>query len=130
MALFPFIGTVFGEETVSLYRDTTGQTWGSDGRPVALTRTLVTASMLASIQPLSGRDWQLADLGGRQQDYVKVYSETEMRSGDDKATPAVRCDRLVQADGRTYEVVTVLPYRNGPYPHWKAIARRVDEAAA
>ena len=125
---FPFIGTVLGQEVVSLYRDTVGQVIGADRRPVTAARTLVTAIMQASIQPLGGRQFLQLGLSGRQQDYVRIYSETEMQAGDNQAALKPRGDTVVKADGTTYEVVTVLDYANGPYPHWKGIGRRLDES--
>lgn len=127
---FPFIGTVLGQETVSLHRDTVTQTWGSDGRPAARLRTLVSAAVQASVQPLSGREFQILELGGRLADYVKIYTETELRAGDNQAVAKPRGDTVTLADGTVYLIVQVMDYGNGPYPHHKGIGRRIDESNA
>lgn len=126
--IVPSVGCILGEAPVDVWRDPGGQTFGSDGRPRSRERTCVAANVSASVQPLTGKDWQILDLGGRRVDYRKIYSETELRSGDNQARPAFKGDHVSKGDD-TFEVMTVEDFSESPYPHWKAIARRIDESA-
>ena len=100
---------------------------GADGRTAdnVYTQTAIVCSM----QPLSEDQWTVADLGGRQSDFVKVYTSTQLYSGDPRpGAPANQPDRVKhRATDQTYEVVQVNEYRVGLLAHYRAVCRRVDE---
>lgn len=75
-----------------------------------------TISVLASVQPLRGKDLQNLPEGLRNEDLLKVYTTTELRVAGDYAPDAI------MVDGQAYEVQTV--ERWGEFGYWKAIARK------
>ena len=101
---------------------------GSDGRTVGNAYT--STAIICSLQPLSEDQWSVAELGGRQSDFVKLYTETQLYSGDPRpGATADQPDRItLDSTGQTYEVVQVNEYRRGqPLAHYRAVCRRVDE---
>jgi hypothetical protein len=111
---------ILGLITVQLVRSTSG-TRGTDGRFVISVPT--TSYIKASIQPADGKTLQMLEEGQRQQDVKKMYTTTEVRTGDQHA--GSKADKIVYS-GVTYEVIKV-SREYALIPHYKAILIRVKE---
>ena len=116
---------ILGAEPITRRRFASGAR-GADGRytPGASTDTTI----LASVQPLEGRDREILPEGERQTDGIKVYTESDVRTvnqhgGAGGNTP----DRLI-FDGLVYEVRNVSRQRS-IIPHYRAFALLLQEVA-
>lgn len=114
---------ILGEQSVTRLRYVAG-TVGADGRLVAGAST--SSTVLASVQPVTGRQRQLLPEGLRQRVELIAYCTTELRTVDQVA--GVPADRLVVA-GETLEVVQVKQWpAAGPLPHYEAALVRLAES--
>lgn len=86
-----------GTYTVTRY---SASAYGTDGRLDAPTTS--TFSILASVQPLTGRDLQRLPEGLRTAELLAVFTETEL-----KTQGATQDPDSVSIDGFSYEVQTV-----------------------
>jgi hypothetical protein len=104
---------------ITISRDP-GGTW-SNGRFTPGVR-VNTASVVASFQPLRGREIELLSEGDRDKRSGKLYTATEVKSSDRAA--GLMADQIV-FDGDTWEVRSVEKHTFGGY--WKAIVVRVGD---
>lgn len=104
---------------VTLKRDP-GGTW-ANGRYTPGTRSTV-VGVMASFQPLRGREIELLPEGDRDKRSGKVYTYTELKSTDRAAE--LMADQII-FDGDTWEVRSVEKHTYGGY--WKAIVVRVGD---
>lgn len=113
---------ILGTEPIKRRRYSAGS-YGTDGRWDDGGR--LDDEILASVQPMNGRDLQLLPEGLRQRDSIKVYTEAELRTANQHV--AKQADEL-QIDSIWYQVHTVSRQRS-IIPHYKAICLRVQESA-
>lgn len=114
-----------GAETIIRRRFAAGSR-GTDGRyvPGAATDTPIRAS----VQPLRGVDLQTLEEGDRQRDPKRVYTDSDLRTTNQHATPKTKADHVI-IDSVVYQVRTVDTWRGtSPIPHVKAIVLRLQEA--
>ena len=104
---------------ITIKRDP-GGSW-SNGRFTPGARS-TTAGVVASFQPLRGREIELLPEGDRDKRSGKVYTATELKGAD--RTAGTMADQIV-FDGDTWEVSSVEKHTFGGY--WKAIVLRVGE---
>lgn len=82
-------------------------------------------TILASVQPATGRQLQRLPEGLRERVELMAFTETELRTAD-QAT-GLSADRIV-VDGETYQVAHVRHWPTfGPLPHYEAALERFDE---
>jgi hypothetical protein len=108
-------------ESVTRRRYASGSA-GSDGRPIAGTSTDLT--ILASIQPVQGKQLQRLAEGLRARVTLVAYTETEFRTADPVAQ--VDADELVY-QGEVY-VVDRVEHWTQVLPHFEAYLTRKSEA--
>ena len=106
---------------ITIKRDL-GGTW-SEGRYTPATRG-TTTGVVASFQPLRGREIQMLPEGDRDKRSGKVSTETELKSADRGADPQTMADQIV-FDGDTWEVRSVEKHHFGGY--YQAIVVRVGD---
>ena len=113
---------ILGLETLNLRRNA-ATVWAA-GRG---TSTPTASTFQGSWQPLSGREIALLPEGERATNYAKVYTETALNTSDQHTK--VSAD-LISRDGSAwFKVLTSVPYfTNAPIPHYKALAKRAQEA--
>jgi hypothetical protein len=75
-------------------------------------------TVVASVQPLRGKELESLPEGRRQASAFKVYTDFALRTVDDKGTKMP--DQLV-VDGLKYEVIKVYPFQSGIRSHYKGI---------
>lgn len=109
---------ILGAETVTLRRFASA-TRNSYGETVDGAAT--DSSILMGVQPLSGKELQTLALGERSSEYLKGYTETAVRTGDQN-TGAV-ADHIV-VDSIVYEVRQVERQRS-ILPHYKVTMVKV-----
>lgn len=113
---------ILGEEAVTLTRYAAGSV-GSDGRRTIGAGTAST--IMASVQPLTGRQLQRLPEGERQSYPLVIYTVSDVRTADHIA--GVPADRITTG-GNTYEVGRVQRWpAAGPLPHYEAYLMRLDE---
>lgn len=133
---------ILGEAPVTILRyPDGGQTWSTDGRPIAGVPTII-PDVLMSVQPLKQQEWQMLGLGGRISDWRKVYSETLIRSGRPEGGSGSGPTQVEFAHMPDWVVIGDFPL--GEYaifefvqvnsydficPHYKGIAKRLDESS-
>ena len=84
-------------------------------------------SITASIQPISGSDLVLLPENRREEELIKLYTDT-LLIGAIKGS-STNCD-IVIIDGLDYEVVKVFPWKNNVIPHYKVfVAKRTTNDA-
>lgn len=77
--------------------------------------------ILASIQPVSGSDLVLLPENRREEELLKLYTDT-LLIGAEKGN-STNCD-IVTIDGFDYEVVKVFPWKNNVIPHYKVVVAK------
>lgn len=112
---------ILGQEPVTLRRFV-AQTIGTDGRPEAQAGTPTT--ILASVQPLNGKELALLPEGERQRDQKKIYTVSEIRTADQNT--GIPAD-WIEFDGEVWEVHQVENERS-VVPHYKGRIVRIQEA--
>lgn len=80
-----------------------------------------TLPIMASIQPVSGSDLVLLPENRREEELLKLYTDT-LLIGAEKGSPT-NCD-IVTIDGFDYEVVKVFPWKNNVIPHYKVVVAK------
>jgi hypothetical protein len=80
-----------------------------------------TVTITASIQPVSGSDLILLPENRREEELLKLYTET-LLIGAEKGNP-INCD-IITINGFDYEVVKVFPWRNNVIPHYKVFVSK------
>ena len=103
---------------ITISRDPGGGTL-VNGRYTAAARA-TTAGVVASFQPLKGREVLMLEEGDRDKRSGKLYTATEIKSADKAAQ--LMADQIIW-DGDTWEVRSVETHTFGGY--WKAIVVRV-----
>jgi len=83
--------------------------------------TRATASLLASIQPVTGEDMVTAPEGRRIQDMVKIYSSTPLQQAVEATGQQ---PDIVVWQGYGYEVTSMDVRQMDTIPHYKIIAAR------
>lgn len=111
---------ILGEEPVTLIRYP-ATSWGADGRSTV--GAAVSSTILASVQPLGGREIALLPESERHAEHLKAYTVTELRTADQYTSTLA--DRIV-VDGITYEVQKVERQRS-VIPHYKVTLVRFQE---
>ena len=108
--------------TLTILRYGSAVTYGTDGRPLAITPTPV--AMRGSVTPASKQVITHTPEGIRVSRMVDLYTYAEVRAADEEA--ATEADRFV-FEGKTYEVqdVTRCPAFMGEPAHWEAYAIQV-----
>lgn len=71
----------------------------------------------ASVQPMSGSDMKLLPENRREEETLKIYTDTEIFSA--RKGNSTNAD-IISIDSIDYEVVNVFPWRNGVINHYKA----------
>jgi hypothetical protein len=104
---------------ITISRDTAG-TW-ANGRYTPGARS-ITAGVVASFQPLRGREIEILPEGDRSKRSGKLYTAVEILAAD--RDTQLGADRIV-FDGDTFEVLSVEKHHFGGY--WKAIVVRVGD---
>jgi hypothetical protein len=104
---------------IIIKRDTAG-TW-SNGRYTQGTRSTI-ADVVASFQPLRGKEIEMLPEGDRGKRSGKLYTATEIRAED--RTAQLMADQIIY-DGDTWEVRSVEKHTYGGY--YKAIAVRAGD---
>lgn len=79
-------------------------------------------NIMASIQPVTGKDQITVPEGRRLTDFIKIYTDTEVLPVDEAASQ--QPDKLTWR-GRDYECVQVDPRQMGVISHYKAIFSRI-----
>lgn len=108
-----------GSYTVTRGSPTTG---GSDGRAVVATPS--TFSVVASVQPLNGRDLLRLPEGERSTERVKVYANTQLF-----VSGAGQVADLITVAGIQYEVETAQAVLGADGNYWKMVCRSVQRQA-
>ncbi|MDD5034852.1 MAG: hypothetical protein PHE55_08855 [Methylococcaceae bacterium] len=104
------------EESITRKRKATGS-YASLGRYTEGAET--SATIVAHVQPISGRDLIQVEEGRRANAIITIYSKTELKTGDDTG---VQPD-TVTFGGEDYEVFKVEPWGDtGAY--YKALAQK------
>lgn len=83
----------------------------------------VESLILASVQPMSGKDVEKLSEGERHREGLKLYTVSDLRTADQYA--GTIADRVV-IDDITYEVLHVERQRS-VIPHYKAMVLRMQE---
>jgi len=117
--------SLLGQMDVTLYRYP-ATTWGTDGRPVL--GTAASSTIQATVQPMKGRDLEVLPEGDRQKRWIKLYSETEIKTGTQDDGAQRGADRI-GVYGEIFEVQHV-ERQPAIIPHWKARAALLDEVTA
>lgn len=104
---------------ITIKRHTGGTRTGGRYTPDARSTT---AGVVASFQPLRGREIEMLSEGDRDKRSGKLYTETEIKSAD--RTAQLLADQIL-FDGDTWEVRSVEKHFYGGY--WKAIVVRVGD---
>lgn len=84
-----------------------------------------TLTIQASIQPVSGEDLKSLPEGRRLDDFVKVYTDSNLQSLQEVST--VQQDRLTWR-GHTYECISVDARQMGIINHYKYIFSKVSQS--
>ncbi len=95
--------------------------WTSDGLWKRLTGSDVTLHIMASIQPLNGREIMLLPDGERDRETVKVYTDTALVIADQEAQQ--KGDQIAY-NGGVYEVMVKSNWTETRLAHFKYLARK------
>lgn len=96
---------------------------GADYQAAPATETQ--SNIVASVQPVTGRELERLEAGRRSAVTLKIYTEADVRTADARA--GTLADRIV-IDGQTYEVEQTETYgAEGGLGHTKALLAEVQE---
>lgn len=81
-------------------------------------------NIMASIQPLTGKDLETLPEGLRESGTLRLYTDFELRTADQKTkTPA----DVVTLYGKRHIVIQVLPWGNNVINHFKCIVSEAND---
>jgi len=75
-----------------------------------------TFTIEASVQPMSGQEMKLLPENRREEEWTKIYTDTELYSAEKGSTGNAD---IVTIAGSSYEVFKVFPWLNGVISHYK-----------
>lgn len=95
---------------------------GYDSQGMFVPGTSQTFTIIASIQPLNGREMQMLSEGSRARETFKVYTDTKLRTVSEQGSYAA--DR-VEINGEWFEVMSVIDWSHHlALTHYKIIVQR------
>lgn len=94
---------------------------------VAQTPVEVDSTFKGSVQPMSGKDVELLEIGREDRGKVKVYSSTKLTVGveDDDTKPG----DVVIWEGQKWEIIQEMQFQNDLIPHYKYVAEYRGEVS-
>lgn len=117
--MIPTPGTMFSTYTVKRF------TAGSWTNGVWVNGTQSTFQITASVQPAKQEDLIYLPEGQRTSAAVKIYTDTMVRTGNEKT--GIQAD-LLEFQGEDWEIQQVWNHQELTLAHYKAIAVRKDRA--
>jgi hypothetical protein len=75
-----------------------------------------TFTIEASVQPMSGQEMKLLPENRREEEWTKIYTDTELYSAEKGSTGNAD---IVTIAGNSYEVFKIFPWLNGVINHYK-----------
>jgi hypothetical protein len=114
--------TMLGAAPITITRATPGafvDGYWESGSPETMT-------VIASVQPLRGRELLALPEAQRVRHPIRIYAEAELHTADQEAGTTAD---VVTWKGNQYEVATVEDWTDGPLPHWKCTALKLQPAA-
>jgi hypothetical protein len=88
------------------------------------TRTETAGTFVGTIQPLTGKETELLNVGREDLGKVKVYSSTQLNVSTEETENS---GDIVVYSGKKWEIIQALDYQNNLIPHYKYIAEYKEE---